>query len=99
MKKILGVIVLGLLLSGNASSVETAAEYAKKQKVLAAINCPGVLLNKEGFCKSVNQFLKAGFKIINTATESKTTIFSLQKRNTLVVCLVYPNGNSKCSHP
>jgi hypothetical protein len=99
MKKLLAIIALGLLFSGNANAVKTFEEVAAEMKEDAAYNCPGVLLNKKGYCKSVNQFLKDGFKIINTANVDLVTIISLQKRNTLVVCHVYRNGNSKCTHP
>ena len=71
----------------------------RRGKKKAADNCPGILLNKEGYCKKVNEFLKEGFKIINTATDKKTTIFTLQKRNTLVICHSFASGTTRCNLP
>ena len=100
MKKLLAIVVLGLLWSNVGFAAQTVEEYYEKVKEKnAAYRCPGILLNKERYCKKVNDFLKEGFKIINTANDGKTTIFTLKKRNTLIICHTYPSGDSKCKLP
>ena len=98
-KKLLGILVLGLLFCNVVFAAQTVDDYFDTIQEENADKCPGILLNKEGYCKKVNEFLQEGFKIINTATEGKTTIFTLQKRNTLIICHSYASGTTKCNLP
>ena len=97
-KRFLMILVM-VLWCNTAFAAQTIEEAFAEDKRNEAKTCPGILLNKEGYCKKVNEFLKEGFKIINTATDKKTTIFTLQKRNTLVICHSFASGTTRCNLP
>ena len=86
MKKLLGIVVLGLLLSGNAYAAET---------VLPEID--GMPKIKD----SINAHVQAGFRIIDVSATDRLVVYTLKKKQTVKVCyLILGTGSIlECVYP
>ena len=104
MKKILGIVVLGLMwCSVSISEVTygkktTLEELNKKRKQEKLDSCPGIL-RKGNDCKKINDFLSENYKLISTSKEEYNwDKYTLKKGKSLIVCLSR-GEDTKCSKP
>jgi hypothetical protein len=110
MKKLLGILVLGLLLSSNAYS-KSANELNKERcekNPDASPKCKEIIEKALEAKKTLNDYLNEGYKITKEELvkfdRSANKIFTLKKGRNVKVCTVKINAfgvsrNSKCMTP
>ncbi|MDC0031498.1 hypothetical protein OAI92_02920 [Candidatus Pelagibacter sp.] len=88
MKKLLGIVVLGLLFSGNA--------YADEKFVLPKIELVG-----DKISNSINAHVQAGFNIVDVSATDKIVVYTLRKKKTIKVCYLILTTNNvlDCVYP
>ena len=91
MKKLLGIVVLSLLLSGNAYS---------ETKILDPFDPKTGFGAKEVGGGKINELLKNGWKVIGVTTRSDTIapVYHLTRKNELIYCAV-GSTKVKCFKP
>ena len=110
MKKILGSLVLGLLLSSNASgkSANELNKEACEKNPDAFPKCKEIIAKALEAKKTLNDYLNEGYKITKEElvkfTHSAHKIFTLKKGKNVKVCTVKVNTNgvmkgSRCMTP
>jgi len=85
MKKLLGMMVLGLLWCNVGVAEWTIPKLPPEE-------------NKSAKTGKINALLKEGFKITNEATIEGEKVFTLRKGKTLIVCWVRKT-RTKCRTP
>jgi hypothetical protein len=91
MKKILGIVVLGLLFSGSAYSEEKFVNPFDPKTGFGA---------KEVGGGKINELLKNGWKVIGVTTRGDTIapVYHLTRKNELIYCAV-ASTTVKCFKP
>ena len=103
MKKLLGILVLGLLWCNTSNAVETFNSLKLEADCIASGKTKSAC-KKEVYGWDLNDYLKDGYKItsenfVNTKGWL-VTIFVLKKRGTVVTCKVdHTNNKTTCREP
>ena len=93
MKKLLGIVVLGLFLSGNA--------YADEKIVVPKILLPKIELVGDKISNSINAHIQAGFNIVDVSATDNIVVYTLRKKKTVKVCYLILTTNKilDCVYP
>ena len=88
MKKLLGIVVLGLLWCGNA--------FADEKTVLPKIELVG-----DKISNSINAHIQAGFNIVDVSATDNIVVYTLRKKKTVKVCYLILTTNKilDCVYP
>ena len=90
MKKLLGILVLGLLWCNTSNAVNTNKDSQKLEEECLASGKTKSACKKELWGWTVNEYLKDGYIITSQKTVSGQknlkTIFILKRRTSIVIC-------------